>query len=198
MTTITPSPARKRQPALRRVRGMTLVEIMIGATIGSFVLTAVITTFLFMGRSGANVQHYSDMEGQARKALEIFAQDVRQANAIAWTSNQDVLLTLSIGGVSTGIRYSYAGGTFTRTNTVSGAAVDLMTGISSFEFIAYKISDPVNPLPLVTATDLTNAGKQTKQLQISLEARRQSTTVVAATNTVLSARFILRNKKVTA
>lgn len=173
---------------------MTLVEIMIGATIGSFVLTAVLTTFLFMGRSGTNVQHYSDMEGQARKALELFAEDVRQASAIAWTSNQDVLLTVN----GTGIRYSYASNTLTRTNTSSGVASNLMTGISSFEFLAYKISDPVNPLPLTTAAELITAGKQTKQLQISLEARRQSTTVVAATNTVLSARFILRNKKVTA
>ncbi len=194
MTTITPSPARNPLPARRRLRGMTLVEVMISATIGSFVLTAVITTFLFMGRSGANVQHYSDMEGQARKALELFAEDVRQASAIAWTSNQNVLLTVN----GAGIRYSYASNTLTRTNTTSGVASSLMTGISSFEFLAYKISDPVNPLPLTTAAELTTAGKQTKQLQISLEARRQSTTVVAATNTVLSARFILRNKKVTA
>jgi type II secretory pathway pseudopilin PulG len=179
-------------PARRRLRGMTLVEIMIGATIGSFVLTAVITTFLFMGRSGANVQNYSDMESQARKALELFAEDVRQASAITWTSNQNVLLTVN----GNGIRYSYAGGVFTRTNTASGAASNLITGIHSFEFMAYNITGAT--LPLVTATDLTNAGKQTKQLQISLEARRKSTTVVAATNTVLSARFILRNKRVTA
>lgn len=194
MTTTTLSPVRNLPAGSRRNRAFTLVEVMVSATIASFILAAVITTFLFMGRSGANVQHYSDMEGQARKALEVFAQDVRQASAIAWTSNQNVLLTVN----GTGIRYSYASGVFTRTNTSNGAAVNLMTGVSTFEFIAYKISDPVNPIPLATATDLINAGKQTKQLQISLEARRQSTTVVAATNTVLSARFILRNKKVTA
>jgi hypothetical protein len=171
---------------------MTLVEIMIGATIGSFVLTAIITTFLFMGRSGANVQHYADMEGQARKALEMFAQDVRQASAITWTSNQNVLLTVS----GTGIRYSFSGSTFTRTNTSSNVATDLVTGVSSFSFNAYNITG--TSLALSTATDLTNAGKQTKQLQISLEARRQSSTAVATTNTVLSARFILRNKRVTA
>jgi prepilin-type N-terminal cleavage/methylation domain-containing protein len=194
MITTTLSPARNLPATARRNRAFTLVEVMVSATIASFILAAVITTFLFMGRSGANVQHYSDMEGQARKALEVFAQDVRQASAIAWTSNQNVLL--KVNGID--IRYSYASGVFTRTNTSNGVAVNLMTGVSTFEFLAYKISDPVNPLPLVTATDLTNAGKQTKQLQISLEARRQSTTVVAATNTVLSARFILRNKKVTA
>lgn len=192
MTTTTLSPVRDLPAGSRHNRAFTLVEVMVSATIASFILAAVITTFLFMGRSGANVQHYSDMEGQARKALELFAEDVRQASAIAWTSNQNVLLTVN----GTGIRYSYASNILTRTNTSSGAATNLVTGISSFEFRAYNITGAA--LPLVTATDLTNAGKQTKQLQISLEARRQSTTVVAATNTVLSARFILRNKKVTA
>ena len=42
--------------------------------------------------------------------------------------------------------------------------------------------------------ELAAAGTNTKQLQISLQASRTNQTVVAATNTVLSARFILRNK----
>ena len=48
------------------------------------------------------------------------------------------------------------------------------------------------------AAELAAAGTNTKQLQISLQASRTNQTVVAATNTVLSARFILRNKIVTA
>ena len=38
----------------------------------------------------------------------------------------------------------------------------------------------------------------TKQVQIYIEAARQSTTATRVTNTVLSARYILRNKRVTA
>jgi len=53
-------------------------------------------------------------------------------------------------------------------------------------------------MPLSTAAERTAASSSTKQLQITLEATRTNTTVVAATNTVLSARFILRNKIVTA
>lgn len=192
MTTTTLLPAHNVPVAPRPTRGFTLVEVMVSATIASFILAAVITTFLFMGRSGANVQHYSDMEGQARKALEVFAQDVRQASTITWTSNQNV--TLRVNGSD--IMYAFAGSTFFRRNVSSGTQIDLVTGVSSFSFNAYNITG--TSLPLSTATELTNAGKQTKQLQISLEARRQSTTVVAATNTVLSARFILRNKRVTA
>ena len=51
---------------------------------------------------------------------------------------------------------------------------------------------------VTTVAERSTASSSTKQLQISLEASRSNTTVVAATNTVLSARFILRNKIVTA
>ena len=46
-------------------------------------------------------------------------------------------------------------------------------------------------------SDLAQAAQVTKQLQISLRASRTTATVATATNTVLSARFILRNKHVT-
>ncbi len=39
----------------RRLRGFTLVEVMIAATLGTFVLAGVLSTFLMLGRSGANV-----------------------------------------------------------------------------------------------------------------------------------------------
>ena len=61
---------------------------------------------------------------------------------------------------------------------------------------AYNVTG--SELPLASGANLTAAGSSTKQLQISLEASRQTQTVAVATNLVLSARFILRNKIVTA
>jgi prepilin-type N-terminal cleavage/methylation domain-containing protein len=199
MTTITPSPVRNRIAA---TRGFTLVEMMIGATISSFVLSAVLTTFLFMGRSGANVQNYNDMEQQARTALEFFAEDTRQASGVVWNSTSSLSLTV----VTNTVTYVYDSTTskFTRTVVNSGGTTistrTLITGITSgsFAFSAYKISDGVNPISLASATDRTSANGTTKQIQLSLECTRSNRTVVAATNSVLSARFILRNKKVTA
>ncbi len=218
MTTTTPLliPDRRRRKA-----GFTLVEIMIGSTISAFILAGILSTFLFMGRSGANVQNYSDMESQARKALEIFAEDSRQAAAITWVSANQIRLTVN-GLYHT---YTYADGATTNTGTltrvitvVATSAVRstmvLLTGIvnpvartasngatctpffrgynlNGVEFTAIQYATP-------TAAELTAASSGTKQIQISMEATRTSRTVVAATNTVLSARFILRNKLVTA
>ena len=66
----------------------------------------------------------------------------------------------------------------------------------TFTFKSFNVVG--TPLPLTTAAELLAAGSSTKQLQISLEAARTTQTVASATNTVLSARFILRNKVVTA
>src|SRR5687768_5650766 len=93
---ITTTPSRIRDRKIRRSSaGFSLVEVLIAASLGSVVLAGVMATFLFLGRSGANIRNYSDMEAQARRGLELFAEDVRQASAIVWTSNTQVSLTVN-------------------------------------------------------------------------------------------------------
>jgi prepilin-type N-terminal cleavage/methylation domain-containing protein len=189
MTTTTPSRAPE---ARRRARGFTLVEVLIGSTLGSFILLGVLTTFLFLGRSGANLRNYSDMEAQARKALETFAEDTRQASAVTWNSANSVTLVVN----STNITYAYipSSGTFTRT---SAATTTLLSGITSFSFLAYSITGTAIT-DYSTSSARTIANGLTKQIQISLSAARSTTTVSTATNIVLSARYVMRNKHVTA
>lgn len=197
---ITILPSRLANPGTRRRRaGFTLVEVLIGATLSAFVLAGVISTFVFLGRSGLNVQNYNDMESQARRALEVFAEDVRQASAITWVDAATVRLTVSAASVT----YAYNAGskTFTKTPGRTTAVDVLITGITSFEFKGYTITG--NPITdFSSAAALTTANRSTKQLQISLEAARyldfaSQRRNIAASNTVLSARFILRNKIVT-
>jgi Tfp pilus assembly protein PilW len=187
MISFTPSPGPDRGGRSRRPAGFTLVELMIGATISSFVLAGILSVFLFMGRSGANVSNYNDMETQARNALEIFAQDARQASTITWHSKSS--LTLRVEGVN--IQYTFDSGALIRITPTQKRAI--VTGVVEFEFKPFSITGAE-----LGFTNLTATSRDTKQLQISLRAARKSQTVVAATNTVLSARFILRNKRVTA
>jgi prepilin-type N-terminal cleavage/methylation domain-containing protein len=194
MTTSTLSLTPDIHPRAGRRRGFTLVEVMIGATLSSFILAGVLSAFLFMGRSGANLRNYSDMESQARKSLEVFAEDVRQASAISWASNVSLTLTVNLVPIT----YSYDSSTDNFSRTVSGTTTTLISGITdgTFSFKSYNVAG--SEMPLVTAANLTAAGSSTKQLQISLEASRTTQTVTSATNLVLSARYILRNKIVTA
>jgi Tfp pilus assembly protein PilW len=183
-----------------RADGFSLVELMIGASLASFILAGVLSTFLFLGRSGANVQNYNDMEAQARKALELFAEDTRQASGVTWGSDA-FTVALTVGTNTITYQYNASAARFARQEVVTATGVItstrvLVTGITTFAFTAYNISG--NSVPISTTAERTAANGTTKQLQISLESSRTNTTVVAATNTVLSARFVLRNKRVTA
>jgi Tfp pilus assembly protein PilW len=193
MITFIPSRTRKRR-AEPRASGFTLVEVMIAAGLAAFILAGVLTSFLFLARSGTNIQAYSDMESQGRKALEVFAEDVRQASAIRWTSDVNITLTISSGPVN----YVYSSSSATFSRTTDAGTRTLITGIAmgTFKFRAYNISGDV--IELDSADKLIAAGVNTKQLQVSLEVLRTHQTTAAATNAVLSARYILRNKIVSA
>lgn len=191
MTITTHLPAARNRRGPRWAAGFTLVEVMISAALTAFVMAGVLSAFLFIGRSGANIQNYNDMEAQARRALEYFAEDTRQASAVTWTSATSLTLTVN----ATGITYAFSGNQLTR-RVGGAAAMTLITGITESAFLAYTITGAqINDFS--TAAALAAANINTKQIQISLAAARSSRTVTTATNTVLSARFILRNKRIT-
>ncbi len=190
MTTTTPLPA--PSPA---VRGMTLVELMVSSTLAAFILTGVLTMFLFLGRSSANIINYSEMEAEARNGLEYFAQDTRQAADLVWNSADSITLTVGANAIT----YAFSSTTGTFTRTTGATTVTLIEGINSFTFSGYKVTgEAVDLSDLSTASHRTAASTVTKQVQLYVLASRQSTTVTTATNTVLSARYILRNKRVSA
>ncbi len=190
MTTITPSPARKASQ-----RGMSMVELMVSSTLAVIILSAVMSMFLFLGRTSANVINYAEMEAEARQGLEQFAQDTRQASDLMWLTDSSISLTVN----SATIVYSFNSGAGTFSRTAGGTTTILIDGISSFTYSGYMITGAAVDLSdLSTAVKREAASDVTKQIQLYVLASRSSTTVATATNTVLSARYILRNKRVTA
>jgi hypothetical protein len=167
--------------------------MMVAAGISAMILTGIMTTFLFIGRSGARFQNYNDMEAQTRRTLELFAQDVRQASTITWNSESSVSFT--VNGVT--VTYANSSNNFTR-QIGTGAVGNVITGLTpnTFSFRAFNLDG--DELPLATAANRTAANSSTKQVQISMQAERSQQTLATATNTVLSARYILRNISVTA
>ena len=175
-----------------RTRGFTLVEIMIGAVLGSMVLAAVLTTFLMLGRSGANAANYSVMESQSRRALEELSQDLRMASDVSWNSSTSVTLLVPDNYASTSNMVTYAYNSTTKEfyrrpgNTSStSTATTLIKNVSSFSYARYDRVDNVS-----------TSNVTTKRIQLSMIVRTANVTVVGATNNILSASFILRNKPV--
>jgi Tfp pilus assembly protein PilW len=165
---------------------------MIGAVLGSMVLAAVLTTFLMLGRSGANAANYSVMEAQSRRALEELSQDLRMASDVAWNSSTSLTLLVPDNYTSNSNQVTYAYDSTTkefyrRPGNASSTATKttLIKNVSTFSYARYDRVDNVS-----------TSNVTTKRIQLSMIVRTADVTVVGATNNILSASFILRNKPV--
>ncbi len=162
---------------------------MIACSVSSVLLAAVLATFLYVGRSSAGLTVYTEMEMQARQSLLQFGLDTRQASNAVWVDANTLRLTGEYGSVT----YGYNPTTGRLTRTIGGATKVLASNIKTFAFHAYTIDGSELPL----ASDPTTIGVATKMVQMRLVLSRAPAGAPKATEAVVSARYVLRNKPVT-
>jgi Tfp pilus assembly protein PilW len=176
-----------------------MVELMVAAMISGLVLTGVLTATLQMMRSGVRITQYAEMSTQVRRGLEQLGRDLRIASAIQWHNASDITLTLpTTGGSTTQVTYAWTSATqclFSvpgASSAVTTGRVFLVRGIPALadgsagaSFARYDRDGNA------ATTDLA-----TKRVQVILNVARQTGETAAATDTAVSAAFILRNKPV--
>lgn len=187
MTIITGHSRKGRR--LSRRDGFTLVETMVAMSLGLLVGGTIFSALIFMGKSTLGIANYSDMNTESRLGLERFGRDVRSAS--------DVL-------------DGFNATSFTlRIPRPDGSGDDLVT-------YEHRPDDPGAPLVRVEGTDeqvlMNNVEElefryfnlqggaaavriEVKQIQLSLRMVRRAITI-DNTEQVVSARYILRNKRV--
>lgn len=168
---------------------------MVSAGLSTILMSGILSSFVLVGKDSYNAANYSVMEAESRRTLATFTAEARMADNITWTSTTSI--TLSVVG-STGnyvVTYAYDGSTVGPTarsfyrQLGTAPALILVRNVNDFAFRRYKM---VNGTDFTATNDL-----ETKQLQITLRTVRTGVTTVDATNAVLSARVVLRNKHVT-
>lgn len=172
---------------------------MITSALALMILAGVLSSYLMLARNSYNASNYTVMEAEARRALETFTDEARMAKDVAWNSSTSLTLTVAPPSGTYQVTYAYDSGTSGSTakcfyrvlGTASSTATRqiLVRDVQDFAFRRYKV---VNGVDYSASNNL-----ETKQLQITLRAVKSRATVVSASNTVLSARVVLRNKKVT-
>jgi Tfp pilus assembly protein PilW len=169
------------------------------------------TTFLMMGRTGQLAQNYTELEVEARKALETFSRDARMAYGVSsgWGNSTVTFMIPDSSENRTSISY-YARYTFDDTaktfsrqvlnssGVAVGNATTLVTKvehINSNPYLRYfKYVGATTGYSSGYGTNYAASTTEVKQVELNFIARRTTTTVSSATDKVLSARFILRNK----
>lgn len=174
---------------------------MIATALSAVVLAGIMSSFLMIGRTSINSSSYSQNEAETRRALELFGQDARLASDIRWTNDRNITLTIAspAGGLSL-VTYAYDDQPasdgyrcFYRVVTTNGTSTPrqiLTREVSEFFFQRYKLEQPG-----VLANEALN-DLETKQLQLTFKATRRGATTTIASQAGLSARYILRNKRV--
>jgi prepilin-type N-terminal cleavage/methylation domain-containing protein len=194
------TPRTDREVRLRR--GFTLVEVMISAGLSAFILAGVLTTFVMIGRSGYLASSYSELQDQTRRALDIFGEDVRKSADIRWNNAQSV--TLSVGTATNAVSlvtYGYDADPASPTHrcffrmmgdaAATGPRLPLVRNVApDFAFQRFKLEQS-SGLENLAGSDL-----ETKQIQVTFRTTRTGSTVVASNQSALSARYVLRNKRV--
>ena len=90
--------------------GFTLVELLIAAALGGFVMIALLSSSLFLARNFTRLANYQALESEARRALAYLQADLEQAEAVKPGTNPTaigVTLVLPAGEVT----YAYDSGT---------------------------------------------------------------------------------------
>lgn len=166
-------------------RGFTLAELMLAITIGGIVLGGAMTSVNLWARSAMAVGNYADMSGSCRRALDTFATDVRMANDVTVsTANTFTFTAFNAGTSSVTVSYAFDDTNDTLTRTYDGTSRVILENVDQFS-LSYSdltLSATTNPLSV-------------KVVQIKAILQKK---VINLTNTdeIISARFMLRNRRV--
>jgi prepilin-type N-terminal cleavage/methylation domain-containing protein len=211
MTTFTPpidrSSIKSRAGAARSapraaIRAFSLVEVMVASALSALVLAGVLSAFLMLNRSTLVLATYGDMASEVAHGLEMFAQDARRATDIHWNSSQSVTLSVATASATTtSVTYAYDSSPSSSTyqcfyraagdSTSTAPRLALVHHVASdFAFLRYKLAQP-GVADATATSDL-----ETKRIAVSLRAAQLGSGAPVATQSAVSASYVLRNKRV--
>ena len=176
-----------------RVRGFTLVEIMVTVTLFSLVIASLISTFLVFNKGMAGLGNYTSMSVSSRGALEYFSRDIHVAQSLVTANGNEVVLVLpdDAGGFTISYKYDPVKGEFTRKKYDTDGTTLLSTDIlfKDVEIFKMVFYNRLNVDVTSEASVLTEA----KTVQINAKLVKK---VIDQNNTdyIISARFLMRNR----
>lgn len=166
--------------------GFTLLEVMISLTLGTLVLSMATGGLLFMSRSLTSLTHFTEMSQASRTALELFGRDVRMTTNVFIGENHTLsILREDTDGSSVVVDYIYDADnkTFSQ-QTGSDPVRVILRNVDELEISYFTLRG--NP----TANPL-----EVKEVQLEALMRRTALTA-GATNYIISAQFMMRNRSV--
>jgi Tfp pilus assembly protein PilW len=188
----------KTSARLSPAAGFTLVELLIGLSLSLTIMAAVLSGYLFLGRSLSRLVNQQTLETEGRRTLGQFAQDVRAASSISGTPSVSALtLTIPSGASTTTVAWSYNSTTGTLTRTpANGTAGTLASNLTSLYFRYYNESGTAYDSGSAPYTTQTAYMSGMKQISLNFTAQTGSANngTRTAEHSFASPRLLVRNR----
>ena len=191
----------------KRRGGFTLVEVLVGATLGAMILTGVLAAYLMLVKSGMRTSNYSLMETETRLAFGQLGIDARMANGFTSHFSGGVITSFTLHIPNTDPSGSPRDATYvydtsdptnkklvlvpgTSPSTITGRKT-LVSNVTDLTFLRYS-STAAGVSTLIPAGIISDAS--VKHIQISISVSRGGAGgLAAATQVIRSTAFTLRN-----
>jgi prepilin-type N-terminal cleavage/methylation domain-containing protein len=174
-----PSPVRRRG-----IRGLTLVEVLISVSLLGLLMTAVLSSFVFLLQGEQSLGNYNAMNADARELLEYLSRDAKSASAVTNFTGTSLTLTVPVNtsGGTQDVTYEFDAAADSCVREAGGVRRALVSDVESFSFRYLNSNNAV-----------TTSLAELKQVQLSLRIVRR---VSFSTNSqyVISAQYTLRAK----
>ena len=184
----------------RHSRGFTLVEVLVGATLAAIMMAALLSAFVFLGRSLGRLVNYQTLEAKAREALTYLRADFAQAECVR-TATSPTATSLTLVLPAGDVTYDYDPAGFRLRRRASfGANRDFYLlqnptctcTAFSFDYFTTTNGDPTSQ---ITAGAITPYSVKQIQVSFTLETPGTASPATVATYVVTSSRFLLRNRQ---
>ncbi|MGJ8650111.1 MAG: PilW family protein [Opitutaceae bacterium] len=188
----------KPNASVSRSKGFSVVELIVAMTISAFVMTSMVATFIVFAAGSESVAGYTEMSQQSRKALELFARDMRAAADVTTATESDLVVvypqTSYYDAITVQYTFDKTVGIFSRIERALDGTLTsndtVLDGVEQFTFDYYD--------PLGGALEYSQASLllSIKSVRIDAEMLR-NVSDNDATDYIISARFMMRNRPVT-
>jgi hypothetical protein len=178
--------------------GFSLVEVIMSLTLSLIILASIVSTFIVFAAGSKSVGAYTEMSQQSRKLLEAFSRDIRAAEDVSTATATNVVVTYPENAFYDGMSVQYIFdeliGVFSRIERDRDGNLNsnkvLLDGVDQFSFGYFS------PLGTALAYDQASLLLSVKSVRVDAEMVR-SISQTDATDYIISARFMMRNRAVT-
>ncbi len=181
----------------RAFAGMTLIEVVVAAGVGSLVLTSAVVLFIYGVFSFAGLGNYAILTGQSRVSIDTLSREMREATQLlaASPSVSPASLAsrfLTFTNALQGTTFTYRWDPFSRIMRAERPGVSTnicLTGCDDWQFTLYQRTPNAN-WTFYSTTDLTTC----KLINMSWKCSRSILGRKINTEEIVTAEVVLRNK----